>query len=145
MVIASPFIGLIYDMIGRRMTVIISYILIATGLVFVPISAPNIFFVSLSRGCMGVGIQIQISNPMINDYVVKETRGKAFLLNGMGYVLGETFAMAILFNLTRNLDPKFSFALVAAVIGGLGILVLFVIVEADSLKTRYKKWKLEYT
>jgi MFS family permease len=56
MVVASPFIGLIYDMIGRRLTVIISYILIGVGLICVPLSAPNILFVSLSRGCMGVGI-----------------------------------------------------------------------------------------
>ena len=82
---------------------------------------------------------------MINDYVVKETRGKAFLFNGLGYVLGETFAMAVLFKMTRNLDPSFSFCLVAAVLGGLGVLVLFAIVETDSIKKRYRKWKLEYT
>jgi hypothetical protein len=88
---------------------------------------------------------MQISNPMINDYVEKETRGKAFIFNGLGYVLGETFAMAVLFNLTKSLDPFFSFCLVAGVITGFGIIGLFAIVEADSIKKRYKKWKLEYT
>ena len=131
MVVTSPFIGLIYDMMGRRLTVIISFCLIGAGLVLVPFSAPNITFASLARGLMGIGIQMQISNPMINDYVKRDSRGKAFILNNVGYVLGETFAMAVLFQLTNRtgLDPFIAFCIVASIIGGFGFLILPAIVE----------------
>jgi hypothetical protein len=57
--------------------------------------------------------------------------------------VGETFAMAVLYNLTRKLDPILAFSITAAVIGGLGIIVLLFVVEPESIKDRVKKWKVE--
>ena len=67
------------------------------------------------------------------------------MLNGIGYLFGETFAMAVLYNLTRKLDPFLAFSISAAVIVGFGILILLIVVEPESIKDRIKKWKVEYT
>ena len=44
------------------------------------------------------------SHPLINDYVRKDSRGRAVALNGCGVVIGELFTMGILLNFTKNLN-----------------------------------------
>jgi MFS family permease len=117
----SIFIGFLYDLFGRKFTVILSYIIIIIALVLIPYTAPSIVLLSLVRGMLGVGIQMQQGNPLTNDYITHDTRGKASIINSFGYILGETFSMAVLYNFTRHLDPQLAFVIVAAT------LVLFAI------------------
>jgi hypothetical protein len=41
-----------------------------------------------------------MAHPLIPDYVVRKSRGKAVALTGVGLVLGEVFSMGILFKFT---------------------------------------------
>lgn len=127
-------IGFLYDLMGRRISVILSFILICLALILIPLSAPSVVGVSLARGLLGIGIQMQLGNPLANDYVKKVSRGKASMWIGAGYVLGETFSMACLFKLTSSLDATKGFAITAAVLGVMGLYVVMSIREHVSSK-----------
>lgn len=58
----------------------------------------------IARAILGVGAQIQLGNPLINDYIHHSTRGIAIVFQNAGWIVGETFAMAVLFNLTKNME-----------------------------------------
>ena len=73
-------VGYIFDLIGRRWT-ICSVILIAAFLgVFIPYSAPSIVLLIFSRLGMVLAMSTMGSHPLVNDYVVKETRGWAIAI-----------------------------------------------------------------
>lgn len=77
---SAIFIGFIYDLAGRRITIVISFIVLCTALIVIPLTPPSIFGLMMARGLLGLGMQLMIGNPLINDYIEVETRGKATIL-----------------------------------------------------------------
>ena len=65
-----------------------------------------------------------IGNPLINDCIEKETRGKATMMQMVGYFLGEMFSMAVLFNLTKDMAPLISFSITSCTIFVVGIILI---------------------
>ena len=49
----------------------ISFGFICLALVWIPYTLPSIPLLCTARVLLGIGIQIQLGNPLINDYVVK--------------------------------------------------------------------------
>ena len=45
-----------------------------------------------------------MSNPLINDYIKKDSRGKAVALMGVGTLAGECFCVVVLLTLTKKMD-----------------------------------------
>ena len=80
----------------------------------------------------------------MNDYVKKETRGRATVFQNMGYVFGETFAMAILFNFTKDLDPKDAFAIAGVIYLASGIFFTAIIKEHKSTKKMVRDAEIEF-
>ena len=72
-----------------------------------------------------------IAHPLIPDYVVRKCRGKAVALSGCGVVLGEVFAMGVLFNFTKSLSFKDAFLISGIFILSLSIILLFIIKDPD--------------
>ena len=60
--------------------------------------------------------------PLIMDYIKHESRGKATALNSLGHLLGESFAMAVLFSISTNgrFTEAESFAINACIIACMG-------------------------
>jgi hypothetical protein len=82
---------------------------------------------------------MQLGNPLVNDYVKNESRGKASMFIGLGYVMGETFSMACLFKMTRDLDATKAFAITAAVMAIMGLFIVLSIQEHVSSKTSQRE------
>ena len=108
-------------------------------MVFVPLSAPSILLVSLARGLLGIAVQMQLGNPLVNDYVAKDSRGKASLYISFGYILGETFAMVVLFRFSRDMDPLKAFAICATIITVIGVFVTCCIREHVAKRSLRKR------
>jgi MFS family permease len=71
-------IGYIYDIFGRKKTLIVSLIGSAIVLFLLPYSAPNVWpGLYMIRALFAVFATVGVCSPLINDYVVKESRGKA--------------------------------------------------------------------
>ena len=47
-----------------------------------------------------------MSNPLINDYIKKDSRGKAVAVMGIGVLAGECFSVIVLFGLTKKFQSS---------------------------------------
>ena len=50
-----------------------------------------------------VGVSL-MCNPLINDYIKKDSRGKAVAVMGIGVLAGECFSVMVLLSLAKNMD-----------------------------------------
>lgn len=73
-------VGYLYDLFGRRMTVFCTLVPGAVLTMFVPNAAPSIKLLIVLRIAMVMAISTLASHPFVNDYVNKETRGRAIAL-----------------------------------------------------------------
>ena len=121
--VASVFAGYGYDRFGRRFMIGLSFILIVASLVWTPYTSENITQLCLARMLLGVGAQIQLGNPLINDYIHTSSRGVATVFQNAGWIVGETFSMAVLFNCTKSMKLTTSFHIAAANIGFFGMIL----------------------
>jgi MFS family permease len=118
-----------YDIIGRRPTIGLSFVIICGSLIWIPYCAPSLLKLMTARVFLGIGVQIQLGNPLINDYVHKSTRGVATVMHNIGYIAGETFAMAVLFNCTKELEPTVAFVISSSSLLLLGIAITLMVKE----------------
>ena len=109
--------GYFFDIMGRRMTLFTTFIAGSVFVFAIPYTSPNVFpGLCIVRTMITVLFSAPASNPLLADYVHKDAIGKAAAFVGLGYVIGEVLAMAILFNVTKNFSPYMAF-LTTAVVG----------------------------
>lgn len=68
-------------------------------------------------------------NPLINDYIKKESRGKAVALMGFGTLSGECFSVIVLFGLTKSMDLYKGFTITSLILLLLGLPLICFITE----------------
>lgn len=122
--------GYLYDIIGRRFTLFISFFL-GSALVFcIPYTAPRVFPSLLSvRVCITLCFAAPAANPLIPDYVHKDSIGKAAVLVGVGFIIGEVVSMGLLFNITKPMTAYNAFLTAAALGGVCSCFFLFLVKE----------------
>ena len=124
--------GYCYDLIGRKLLIIINSIMMCLICYWVPYTSPSLawlqFAYVLVRGTM-----IFVScNPLIVDYVDKDSLGKASALSNMGTLIGDCFAMGFLLTITSEMSHENAFYITAVLMMSL-ILPLFFIIEEPRL------------
>ena len=67
--IATFFISHLWEILGRRITISLSFLLTAFVYIVFPYTAPNYLLLVIVRCIIGVTMAGPISNPLINDYV----------------------------------------------------------------------------
>lgn len=73
--------GFVFDIFGRRITVFVSVFGGALVLLIAPLGAPDVSpFVYIIRGVYVIFTIGSSVHPLVNDYVQKESRGKASAL-----------------------------------------------------------------
>ena len=97
-------IGYIYDLVGRRITILTANLLGGLLVLLIPFFAPNVFprvyiIRGLYAGVCYVGLS---SSPLINDYIQKDSRGKANALQSFGGMLGELINIIVVLNLVKG-------------------------------------------
>lgn len=130
-IITTFFVSYIFEIIGRRVTIFISFLLTAVLYFIIPYTAPSIEMLIIIRCLIGVTMAAPISHPLIPDYVKRNSRGAAIAISGVGLVFGEVLSMGILFNLTKNMSFYSAFAIAALLILMFSILFLFIIKDPD--------------
>lgn len=97
-------VSYMYEIWGRRLTLVVSYVLTAIFYYLIPYSAPNYNTLLFLRCLIAITMSAPLSHPLVADYVKRASRGTAVALAGVGIVLGEVFSMGILFNLTKSMS-----------------------------------------
>lgn len=95
--ISSIFIGYVFDLAGRKITIAVSFVLFVIALAAMPYTAPSLGLLIFTRILVGIALSIQLGNPLLIDYVTKECRGKATVLQNGGFILGQLLGMGLLF------------------------------------------------
>lgn len=95
--VTTFFISYIFEILGRKTTLFLSFFLTAIVLFMFPRTAPHYNYLILARCMIAMTMSGPIQHPLVADYVVKKTRGKAVALTGVGLVGGEVTAMGVLF------------------------------------------------
>ena len=70
-------------------------------------------------------------NPLMADYVDKDSLGKASALQNMGALIGDCFAMAFLITITSELSHENAFYITAILIASLVLPFFFIIKEPN--------------
>ena len=127
--------GYVYDIIGRKWTLFVSFTMASFFIFLIPHTAPHLFSLFLVRILFQICLTGPVSSPLLADYIHKDALGKASALIGMGFVVGEVLAMGILFNLTASMSHNAAFLLVAVVGVGVASVFLFIVKEPQLRKT----------
>ena len=78
-------------------------------LFLIPYSAPSITWLCVCRIIIQIAANGINANPLILDYVKKESRGRAVSMIFIGILLGEAFAVAILLEYSKYLEMTRAF------------------------------------
>ena len=82
-----------------------------------------------------------ISNPLIADYIKKDSRGKAIALVATGMGLGEAFSMTVLFGLSAALPLNQSYQFASAALITMSFATLFMLREPEIKMNKKEKLK----
>ena len=141
--ISTFFVSYLYELVGRKLTIFASFITTAALFVYLPYTAPDINKLIAARCAIGVTMSAPLANPLVPDYVKRSSRGRAVALNGIGFVIGEVFAMGVLFNLTKSMNYKDAFAITAGVIMVFSFFFLIAIKDPNMDNLRHGPRHLE--
>lgn len=129
-IIGTAFVGFLYDILGRRLTLFLSFFIGSLLTAFVPWTSPYVFpWLILIRIFIQLCFCAPNSSPLVADYIHSTHVGKGVAMIGVGIVLGEVFSMGVLFRITATMSPEMSFALCAAVGLVFSFFFLFVVKE----------------
>lgn len=123
----------VYELIGRRWTIFLSFLSSAGVMIAFPYSSPNMDYLLALRCLLGVTMCAPMAHPLIPDYIKRNSRGKAIAVNGVGFVLGEVFSIGVLFNMTKSMSYYNAFLVAGSVIAFFGFF-LFLVIKDPSRK-----------
>ena len=127
--------GYVYDIIGRKWTLFVSFAMASFFIFLIPHTAPHLFSLFIVRILFQISLTGPVSSPLLADYIHKDALGKASALIGMGFVVGEVLAMGILFKITESMSHNAAFLVVAVVGVGVASVFLFIVKEPQLRKS----------
>lgn len=129
-VVATFTAGYFFDILGRRATLFLSFFIGSGLVVCIPYTSPKVFpSLLIVRILISLCLAAPGSNPLLADYVHKDAIGKGAAFVGLGFVIGEVLAMAVLFNITKQFTAENAFLTAASVGALLSICFLFLVKE----------------
>lgn len=140
-VVYLSFMGFVYEILGRKLTLHILFTLGSIGICLIPYSGSSIYWLFVTKALV-TPLFIAISvMPLVMDYVKKEDRGKGVVLNLLGLVIGEALAYGGLMTLTSSMEYKEAFRIAGGCLFFWQIFIYLLVKEPDL--TRVKKNKKE--
>ena len=93
--------GLIFELMGRKLTIFLSFFTTALVFIYIPYTPPNLNLFYACRIAVGVTMSAPVAHPLLADWVAKKSRGRGLALMGIGTLFGNLYCMGILFNFTK--------------------------------------------
>ena len=121
--------GYTYDLVGRKKLILLYLTFLSLCCFFFPRTAPSIALLTVLRTLMQMfGVSI-MSHPLINDYIKKESRGKAVAITAVGTLGGEAFSVIVLFGITKRMELAMGFSIVSIALAVLSLPLTCLITE----------------
>lgn len=127
-IVTIMFTSYAFEILGRRWTLFMSFMLTSLIYFWMPRAAPNYNTLMILRCLIAITMAAPLSHPLVADYVHVNSRGKMIALCGMGIVMGEIMAISI-FKLQTVLEQNFyaSFDQLSIIIFVFSIYFLYVL------------------
>ena len=126
--------GYLFDIMGRRLTLFLSFFISACFVLAIPYTSPSVFpLLLIVRILFQMVLSMSSANPLPADYVHKEALGKAAAFIGLGFVIGEVLSMGVLFNVTKNMTAYNAF-MTASITGACFALLFLFLVKEPKLR-----------
>lgn len=125
-----------FELVGRKWTLFVSFMATAAVVACTPYSAPDLDWLLVGRIAIGITMAAPMAHPLIPDYVKNKSKGKAIALNGLGYVLGEVFAIGVLFNYTKSMNFYDAFLVAGGLFAFFGMLLLCTVKDPSRKRIR---------
>jgi len=126
--IVTPFLGYIYDVVGRFWFMVPAMFSITFFVGILPYMSPNFTMLIIMRAAIAIIINIISVNPLIIDYVKNKSRGLMVSYMAIGFVLGE-LVMIVMFSITRKLAMPGQYAVPAILLAMMTTVTMFMIRE----------------
>lgn len=125
-------IGFLYDLVGRKYTTVVNFMVGATTTLLIPVVAPSVLGYDIVRVIFIQTMVVMLSNPFINDYVTVQSRGVATGFQTLGLTVGNLLSVGGLFTITEMFDNKlYSYGILAILQVIWAIACWFMITEPD--------------
>ena len=108
-----------YDLLGRRTTVAIMFIVGAISCAPLPYGTHvnlKVTYYTSFKVIFNCSFVPLIMNPFINDYVRVQDRGLAMGLQNFGMTVGTLLSVGVLYTLTSPMKPELAFPIISIVI-----------------------------
>ena len=123
--------GYCYDMFGRKLLIIASAFALCMLCYITPYTSPSLYLLQITYIFVRSTMVFVACNPLMADYVDKDSLGKASALQNMGALIGDCFAMAFLITITSELSHENAFYITAILIASLVLPFFFIIKEPN--------------
>ena len=128
--------GFVFDILGRKWTLVLCETLGAIITVLFPIVAPSKMAFIILRVLFQCCFVPIIGNPLVIDYVIVQGRGKATAMQNQGALAGNLLSVAALFTLTKNMNFYLSFCIMAGIQLFAAFILFFGVKEPDIMESR---------
>ena len=128
--------GYIFDIFGRQLPLFI--LILVSGFIFIlyPLGAPSSTMFVFSASLYSLIVTPVTNHPLIQDYVVKSSRGTANSFAMMGLSLGVISCLSVLFQFTKNLDPTVSWGIMSIIQILFSISILYIVKDPPVITNR---------
>lgn len=125
--------GYCYDLIGTKLLIILNSLLMCFICYWVPYTSPRMAWLQFAYVLVRATMIFVTCNPLIVDYVEKDSLGKASALSNMGTLIGDCFAMGFLLTITSEMSHENAFYITAVLMASLTLSLFFIIEEPKLL------------
>lgn len=130
-VFMTAIVSYAFEIIGRKWTLFLSFFMTSLVLIYIPYTSPSLTLLYACRCTIGLTMAAPVAHPLLVDWVEKQSRGKGLALMGIGTLLGNIYAMGILFNFTKDMNFKSAFLIAGLNIMIVSFVLLFMIKDPD--------------
>ncbi len=139
--VAAPFsifaalvAGYVFEICGRRKTILVCLLIAACTLGITPWTAPKLVpWLFVVKCAQQFFVNIPICNPLCADYMQHDAIGRGTSINGLGLIVGEVLSMGVLFRFTADMSNTMAFAVATAAVILLTLIVTLMIKEPEDL------------
>jgi MFS family permease len=125
--------GVVFDVAGRRPTIIALLLMGALCTYLLPVSSPSKIFFILVRVGIQVSMVCLIGNTLVNDYVVAENRGKATAVQNLGTTLGNVFSVLVMYTITTRQGEYMKYSELGTLQVMWAVLMYFLVCEPEGV------------
>ena len=126
--LATPFLGYLFDMMGRLWFLLPACFVLAFTVALIPYSAPSFGLLCFFRTLHACVVQIVMTNPLVIDYVKTESRGLMMSIVSLGLFFGELLMVSI-FAWTRDMPIMLQYWTPALVTLLIAVILVFLLRE----------------